>query len=110
MKRGLSQAALARAIEVPQQHISDFELGKRKPPLDVLIRIADALNCTLDYLVDRAPIPERAPEELAPYEQDMIAWSRGQGRDLTDEDFLNYRLEHHPENPQLKGPGKTPKV
>lgn len=101
--------ALAGAVNTPQQNISEFELGKRKPPLDVLIRVADILNCSVDYLVDRAPIPESRLEELAPHEQEVIADLRSQGRNASASDFAASWHDHHVENPESKRSRQTPK-
>ena len=51
--RELSQLDLARKIGVSQRAVSYYELGKNIPTLDVLIRIADFFDVTLDYLVGR---------------------------------------------------------
>lgn len=109
-KRGLSQEELGHLIHSNQAQISRYELGGRKNPLSSMVeKMANALECSTDYLMGRTAIPESSVAELTPYEQNMVAWSRGQGRALTDEDFLAYRLEHHPENPKLKGSRQTPK-
>lgn len=50
--RNLSQADLARLAGVAQCHISDLERGRRKPSFEVLVRLAKALECSLDDLVD----------------------------------------------------------
>ncbi len=49
----LSQLDLAREIGVSQQAVSYCELGEDIPTLDVLIKIADFFDVTLDYLVGR---------------------------------------------------------
>ncbi len=50
--RGLSQTALAELVKVNQGYVSDLENGNRVPSFDVLIRLARALKCSLDELVD----------------------------------------------------------
>lgn len=51
--KGLSQAELARLSAVKQQTISMLETGERKVPrLDTAQKLAAALNCTIDELVN----------------------------------------------------------
>lgn len=49
----LSQAALAGQVCITQQMIAAYEKGIRKPNSDVLAALADALQCTADYLLGR---------------------------------------------------------
>lgn len=44
----MSQAQLAREIEVSRQTLNAIERGQRVPSLEVAYRIADALECGLD--------------------------------------------------------------
>ena len=48
----ISQMALADKAGIKQGYVSDLENGKRQPSFEVLIRLAKALGCTLDELVD----------------------------------------------------------
>ena len=50
--RKLSQVALAKLVDTDQGYVSDLESGKRTPSLAFLIRLARALECSLDDLVD----------------------------------------------------------
>ena len=50
-QRGLSQGQLADKIGVAQQHISRWENGKHRPSVDVLIKIAEILNCNISDLI-----------------------------------------------------------
>lgn len=43
----MKQAALARAIKVPPQTLSGYELGPNKIPATVMPKIADALGVTI---------------------------------------------------------------
>jgi len=44
----MSQAQLARQIDVSRQTLSAIERGQRLPSLEVAHRIAEALHCSLD--------------------------------------------------------------
>jgi len=48
----ISQIDLAKSVGVDPTVISKLELGKRLPSLPILVRIADALNVTVDELLD----------------------------------------------------------
>lgn len=51
-KRGLSQADLSKRSTVPQPVISEIETGGVKSPqIDTLFKLARALRCTVDDLI-----------------------------------------------------------
>jgi DNA-binding XRE family transcriptional regulator len=50
-KRGLTQAALANVARTTQPHIADLESGRHGGSLEVMARIARALNIPVDSLV-----------------------------------------------------------
>ncbi len=49
----LSQADVAAFLNCSQVAYSYYELGRRDIPTDVLIKLADYYDCTVDYLLDR---------------------------------------------------------
>ena len=51
--RGYTQEDLAKKLCVNVYTISRFENGTKKPSLELLIRIADILDVSLDWLLDR---------------------------------------------------------
>lgn len=51
--KGLLNKDLAKAINVEPATITNWEKGNRSPKEDVLIKIADYFNCSLDYLLGR---------------------------------------------------------
>ena len=57
-KQGLSQQALADAVYVTRQTISKWEKNLSVPDADALLRLADALDTTVQTLLDQ-------PEETA---------------------------------------------
>ncbi|MXP15493.1 helix-turn-helix domain-containing protein [Altererythrobacter confluentis] len=52
LKRGLSQAELAKAIGTSQPRLSSWERGTEKPGYDSLRRIKDELQVTFDELME----------------------------------------------------------
>lgn len=51
LTKGLSQKDLAKYVGVTYQQIQNYEKGKSKIPVDRLIRIAEALEVSLDYFL-----------------------------------------------------------
>ena len=49
-KRGMTQAALAKAARTTQPHVADLESGKHGGSLDGMARIAKALDFSVDSL------------------------------------------------------------
>ncbi|MGN0140858.1 MAG: helix-turn-helix domain-containing protein [Roseburia sp.] len=55
----LSQQALADIFHVTQQSIYKYEHEIAEPDLDVIIRMADFFNVSVDYLIGYSDIPLR---------------------------------------------------
>ena len=49
--RGLTQAQLADLVGCYQQAVNKWETGKRKPGLQSLLKLAHALDCSIDDLI-----------------------------------------------------------
>lgn len=47
----MTQTQLAEKVGVNSNTISQYELGKREPSLEILKKISQELNCSLDELV-----------------------------------------------------------
>ena len=56
--RGLSQGDLAELSGLKPAAVSHFETGQRTPSLNNLIRLADALDVSADYLLGRIKQPQ----------------------------------------------------
>jgi len=50
-RHGLSQGDLAEQVEINSSHLSRLETGKYQPSIDVLKRLAEALEVSADYLL-----------------------------------------------------------
>lgn len=50
-KKGIRDADVAKATEIPQSTFTDWKNGKSSPKLEKLIKIADYLGVTLDEFV-----------------------------------------------------------
>lgn len=53
LKRKITQVDLARQINVKQETISAYESNKAQPSCEVLVKIAEYLNTSTDYLLGR---------------------------------------------------------
>lgn len=51
LEKSITQSALAQIIMVPRVTYAHYELGKRTPDLDTIIRLARYYNVTVDYLI-----------------------------------------------------------
>lgn len=56
---GIKQTALAIQIDIEQKQLSLIENGKARPRLSVYLRIANALQVSIDQLVAGANVAER---------------------------------------------------
>lgn len=52
-KRNINQLKLALEVGVTQESISKYENDTAFPSKDVLIKLSDYLNCSIDYLLGR---------------------------------------------------------
>ena len=55
----LKQRQLADYLNCSQQVYSNYELGQRDIPTDVLIRLANFYHVSIDYLLEQTPNPKR---------------------------------------------------
>lgn len=55
-EKGISQVKLAMDLCVNQNTISRYENGEREAGYDMLIKMADYFNVSVDYLLERTDI------------------------------------------------------
>lgn len=68
--KNISQMDLAAAAGMSQATVSLLEVGKKKISLEIAIRLADALSCSIDYLLCRNTTPNSPVGQLlAAYER-----------------------------------------
>jgi transcriptional regulator with XRE-family HTH domain len=65
LERGLSQFELAERCGLAQTQISYFESGRRRPALDQFLRIARALDVSLQRLLSGEDRPGTEPRDIA---------------------------------------------
>lgn len=52
----MTQLNLGMKLEVAQETISGYEIGRAEPNMDMLVKLADALDTSVDYLLGRTDI------------------------------------------------------
>lgn len=88
--KGISQQEIADYLHCTAVTYSRYENGSRSPSLDLLIKLADYFDVTLDYLFERENISENG---LTQYEINLINASR-KADNRAKEDALNLLLSH----------------
>lgn len=58
IKANMTKADMARKLGVAYSTYDGYETGYREPKLETLQKIADALGCTVDYLLGDVPEPD----------------------------------------------------
>ena len=98
----LTQVELASKLGIVQSSYADWERGKKKPTQDNLVKIAQILNVSVDYLVGNS---EEKADELDNIELLFRMNSKG----LTDEEkkvFKKELIEFMEERKKAFGKGK----
>lgn len=105
----LNQKELAEKCGITEATLSRYENGLREPKSEIVVRMADALNVTTDYLLGRSN--EKQPNKNLPVEftnpndalefilkqKTLMAFGGYDASKLSDEellDFANDLLEH----------------
>lgn len=80
--KNLTQLRLAMELNVSQETISGYEIGKAVPPAEMLVKLADALDTSVDYILGRTDIKSTLrASELSEQEAEMLAILRKQPQD-----------------------------
>jgi len=64
--RGLSQMELGEMVDLSKRMISYYEGDTAGPPVEILKKIAKALNVTTSYLMQESPLKTTKEEEVPP--------------------------------------------
>ena len=59
--KDMTQVALAEYLHISQAAYSDYETGKTNIPIDVLSKLADLHETSVDYLIGRTDVVEPYP-------------------------------------------------
>lgn len=62
-RKGMTQDALAEQLHVSRQTVSNYETGRSRPDIDMLLSIAEALETDVSVLLYGAPVPPEKSRE-----------------------------------------------
>ena len=99
-QHNLSQTDLARILNISRQSYNFYENEKRDPDTEMLIRIADFFNVSLDYLLGRTNDPSPLTQEKTPsYQEEVIQELEDITPEMASEvrQFISY-LKHKEES------------
>ncbi|WP_304508060.1 helix-turn-helix domain-containing protein [Anaerotignum sp.] len=77
--KNMTQVRLGIEVGVSQETISGYEIDKAMPPADMLIKLADSLDTSIDYILGRTDIKDFKPfnkSDLSEMERDLISTFR----------------------------------
>lgn len=89
--RDMKQRTLADKLDIPYSTLSGYMTGSNRFPLDIIVKIAQELNVTTDYLLGLVDEPER-PLKLSQSEQRMVTAYRTLSRDQRELIAQNIRF------------------
>ena len=62
-RKDISAYKLSKETGISQGLISDYKNGVKKPTAENLVKLADYLDCSIDYLLGRTSSPLNEPED-----------------------------------------------
>jgi len=95
-QKKLTQQDLAEIIGVDRVTLARYESGARLPSLEVLIKLADFFEVSVDYLLGRTDLPSAKNENKEPVLDESITKAAAHGPDGANNDaiaLLNDRLD-----------------
>lgn len=95
-QKKLTQQDVAEIIGVDRVTLARYESGARLPSLEVLIKLADFFEVSVDYLLGRTDSPSAKSENKEPVLDESITKAAAHGPDGANSDaiaLLNDRLD-----------------
>lgn len=74
--KGLTMKQLGDAVDVSESMIGMIETGKRKPSFELLLKLSEELDCTVDDLVNDKKIPVTESDGISDKDKRLIEWFR----------------------------------
>ena len=69
---GITQESIANALDVNPSHISNIECGRANPSLTTLIKIANLLQCSVDYFISAEYTYKHDPEKEKTLDEEIM--------------------------------------
>lgn len=60
---GLKQETISKHLNIKQNTYSQYETGQRQIPIDVLIKLANYYNVSVDYILELTDVSEPYPKK-----------------------------------------------
>lgn len=100
---GISQKRLSEILNVSQQTVGSWEVNRTEPSSDMLKKIAESLNVSINYLLmseeEKKEKPTVTDEPKKDNDYMGFAFSLQEGTNLTEEDieeilnYVDYKIE-----------------
>lgn len=92
-EKGLTQQQLGELVNLSQQTIGHYEVGRAKPDPDTLEKFADLFFCSVDYLLGRTDTRSHEPKTIAA-SHDGEEWTEEELEDIEKfKEFVRSRRE-----------------
>ena len=94
-KKGLLQTKVAMDLNITQETVSSYETGRVLPSSDMLIKLADYYNTSIDYLLCRTkydmPIDSIKPDNIS--DKDFTIINKINKLSLADKDKIEAYID-----------------
>ncbi len=71
-EKDLTQVELAKKLNITSQSLSQYELGKRIPDIEMIDRLANFFNVSVDYLLGRTDIKNSSMFTIKEFEEEYV--------------------------------------
>ncbi len=72
-QRKWTQEKLGELVNMSQRSVANWESGERSPSIPTLIELSNKLNVSIDYMLGCSDTPEKAKEQPASDEDELLA-------------------------------------
>lgn len=86
LERGLSQSAVANLLNMTRQAYNHYETGQRQPTQEILVKIADLFQVSVDYLLGRTDDPYQMDGETNIKYDEFSYAMYDEAKDLSEDD------------------------
>lgn len=88
----MTQQELANKLNGAKSTVAMYEKGDRKPSMEILLRLSDIFDCSIDYILGKSDI--RNPEELKNVKFANATGLDTEGLDKEDLEELQRQIEY----------------
>ena len=88
----MTQQELANKLNGAKSTVAMYEKGDRKPSMEILLKLSDIFDCSIDYILGKSNI--RNPEELKTVKFANSSGLDTEGLDKDDLEELQRQIEY----------------